>query len=638
MSLTGAAEATGAVAMTASADDPVRAAVRFVVAAVLRQRRALAALLGWSLLESAPAFASGRLVAAALDEGFLRGRFTAGLVWLLVLGAVTVCGAFGTRQMYPRLGDVVEPLRDVLVGAVVRGALARACSGAADGGPFGAAAVARLTRQVETVRDVVAGQLLVVRQFAVTGIAVCLGLASLAAPLAALVIGPLLVALLGFALLLRPMIARQRAVFLAEERVAQLCGTAVEGLRDIAAAGVERRVADEVGAVIGQQYRLSRALAGYGAARRAIVVFGGNVPLLLILLAARPLLRHGLSAGALVGALTYVTVNLEPALRTLVQGVGSSALRLSVAVRRLAEGGLDTSEPEQATTGTGAGTGAAAVAESVVESVVEGGAETGAAAAQTATTGRAGAAIESARLRFRYGPHADPVVADLSLSVGRGEHLAIVGPSGSGKSTLLSLLAGLLPPQSGEIRLFGEPLDAIAPARLPRLRVLLPQQAYVFAGTVRENLTYLRPDASERELARAAERIGAEALVDRLGGLEGPVVPARLSGGERQLVALTRAYLARAPLALLDEATCHLDHGAERRAEAAFRERPGALVVVAHRIGSARRADRVLLLDGADSDLGSHRELVRRCAQYAHLVGQWDRALAPAPEPTFSAS
>ena len=607
---------------TDNATDPPPSGVRFVTAALLRQRRAIAALLAWSLLEAVPALASGRLVAAALDDGFLRGRFTTGLAWLLTLGAITVCGAIGTRQMYPRLGDVVEPLRDVLVSAVVRGALVQACgTNARTGhGPLGAAPVARLTRQVETVRDVVAGQLLVVRQFAVTGVAVCLGLASLAAPLVALVMVPLALALLGFALLLRPMIARQRAVFLVEEQVAALSGTAVEGLRDITAAGAERRIAAGANSAIEEQYRLSRALAAYGAARRAIVVFGGNVPMLLILLAARPLLHRGLTAGALVGALTYVTVNLEPALRTLVQGVGASALRLSVAVRRLAEGGLATSDPEP----TPAPERALAPTPSPAPT------SRPAPAPDPALTPRPTPtpALELTDLCFRYGPHADPVIADLTLIIGNNEHLAIVGPSGSGKSTLLSLIAGLLRPESGHVRLLGDRLDAIAPSLLPELRVLIPQQAYVFAGSVRENLAYLRPDATDPELSRAADRTGAAALLDRLGGLDAHVAPALLSAGERQLIALARAYVSRAPITFLDEATCHLDHSAERRAEAAFRDRPGSLILVAHRISSARRADRVLLLDGSCTDLGSHHELTRRSPQYAELVGHWDRASA----------
>jgi ATP-binding cassette subfamily C protein len=115
-------------------------------------------------------------------------------------------------------------------------------------------------------------------------------------------------------------------------------------------------------------------------------------------------------------------------------------------------------------------------------------------------------------------------------------------------------------------------------------------------------------------------------VVDRVGGLAAAVDPATLSAGERQLVALVRAYLSPAPLVILDEATCHLDPAAEARVERAFAERPGTLVVVAHRISSALRARRVLVVDGATPMLGRHDELLVRSATYRDLVGHWHRS------------
>lgn len=129
----------------------------------------------------------------------------------------------------------------------------------------------------------------------------------------------------------------------------------------------------------------------------------------------------------------------------------------------------------------------------------------------------------------------------------------------------------------------------------------------------------------------AAEAIGADALVRRLGGLDAPVTPDELSAGERQLIALVRAYLSPAPVALLDEAACHLDPAAEARAEGAFAARPGGtLVVVAHRAGSARRADRVLVMDGPGTVAGTHRELMARSAPYRELMGGGQRSSHPA--------
>jgi ATP-binding cassette subfamily C protein len=117
--------------------------------------------------------------------------------------------------------------------------------------------------------------------------------------------------------------------------------------------------------------------------------------------------------------------------------------------------------------------------------------------------------------------------------------------------------------------------------------------------------------------------VGLSALVSRLGGYDAVVNPAALSAGERQLIALTRAYLSSAPIAILDEATCHLDPAAEAQAEAAFASRHGTLIVVAHRITSALRAQRVLVLDGNRAQAGDHASLHASSAMYQDLVGYW---------------
>jgi ABC-type multidrug transport system fused ATPase/permease subunit len=216
------------------------------------------------------------------------------------------------------------------------------------------------------------------------------------------------------------------------------------------------------------------------------------------------------------------------------------------------------------------------------------------------------------------GEPARPIFEDFDLSVAAGEVLAIVGPSGIGKSSLAGLLAGLLRPCAGDILLDGVPVTAYPPS----WRVLIPQQAYVFAGTLAENLSYLRL-ATESELDAAAEAVGLTPLVTRLGGYGAAVSPAALSAGERQLVALTRAYLSPAPTVILDEATCHLDPAAEARAETAFARRGGTLIVIAHRITSALRARRILVLDGTRAQCGGHRELLASSTMYRNLAGYW---------------
>jgi ATP-binding cassette subfamily C protein len=200
---------------------------------------------------------------------------------------------------------------------------------------------------------------------------------------------------------------------------------------------------------------------------------------------------------------------------------------------------------------------------------------------------------------FAYGPHAEPVLKDLDLTVPEGDHLAIVGPSGIGKSTLARLLCGLQRPDSGAVLLGGAPAADLPAERLAGLRVLIPQEAYVFAGTVWDNLTYLRAAATAAQVTHAVATIGAESLVARLGGYPAQVVPAQLSAGERQLLALVRAYLSAAPVVVLDEATCHLDPAAEGRAEAAF------------------------VLDGTRATVGDHASQLAVSPLYRELLGHW---------------
>ena len=158
-----------------------------------------------------------------------------------------------------------------------------------------------------------------------------------------------------------------------------------------------------------------------------------------------------------------------------------------------------------------------------------------------------------------------------------------------------------------------------------RLVTMVPQEAYVFAGSLRENLCYLRPSAAVAEVMASAQAIGLERVLERLGGLEAEIDLAKsaLSAGERQLVVLARAHLAASPIVVLDEATCHLDPAAEERAERAFMASGGTLVVVAHRMSATLRAKRVLVMDGEGVDIGQHDELLRRNALYSDFHAMW---------------
>lgn len=550
------------------------------------QWRGALVLLGCSVLESVPAFLSGRLVERSVNAGFAAGRPALGMAWLAVFGAVAVLGAFGSRLVWQRLGRIIEPLRDALVGAVVGGVLH---GEAPQRTRSDASGVARITQHVEVVRDATAGLLVQARGMVVTTVAALAGVFSVAGNLAWLVTGPVLLAVAAFCGLLPTLARRQRALTLADERTAESAGTVLAGMRDVVACGAEPLAVASVYGEIGVQSRAAVRMGVATALRTLVVAVGGFVPLLLVLAFAPGMVAAGqLTAGAALGSVVYLSATLQPALQGLASTASTVVLRLLVALRRLGE----SCPPRQ----DGGG-----VAEP------------------------RGGTVSVRRVTFGWGEHAEPVVRDLDLELPPGEYLAVVGPSGIGKSTLAGLLTGMLAPQRGRVLLGGEPVGDLRPALRHRLVAFTPQESYLFAGTVRENLALLAPSATDADLLAAAEIVGAGELVERLGGLYGELGHAAggLSAGQAQLLSLVRLYASPARVIVLDEATAHLDPAAEARAEWAFAERGGVLVVIAHRLSSALRARRVLLLDGGDAVLGSHEELLTTAPRYAELMRAW---------------
>jgi ATP-binding cassette subfamily C protein len=474
--------------------------------------------------------------------------------------------------VYGRLGDLVEPMRDDLVRRVVGGALRTGDDGA----------VARVNRQVEIVRDTFAGLVLVLRSFAVTLFGVLSGLLSLAPLVAAFVVPPFLV---GFALSLAVLgmaADRVRASLQADEELAASAGMVFGGVRDVAATGTEEYAEWLVGGPVEAHAAAERALAKVAALRTLCFAVGGWLPLLILLATGPWLVHRGVSTGTLLGGLTYVLIGLQPALNTVMNALGDSGLRYVITLGRI----LDASHVERPT---------------------------------SSSTAANGYQVRTRGLTFAYGPNAEPVLDSLELTIPEGEHLAVVGPSGIGKSTLAGLVCGMLEPTAGQVLVGGVPPAELTPAT----RVLIPQEAYVFSGTVHDNLTYLLPEATMRQLDDAVDAVGIGKLIAKLGGLEAEVRPAELSAGEKQQLALVRAYLSPAPLAVLDEATCFLDPESERQAEEAFARRRGTLIVIAHRISSAKRANRILVLDGNRAALGTHVSLMRTSRMYRDLHGSW---------------
>lgn len=553
-------------------------------------RRPLLALAAWSVPEALPTAISGAAIARAVDAGFLAGRPLVGLAWLGAFLLAGFVGAVGARQVYRRLGDLVEPFRDELVRRVVGGALRHGVHGRADDG-----AVARLTRQVEIVRDTHAGLIVLLNQFVVTVIGVVIGLLSISPLIALLMLPPFLLGFLAFLATLGLSATRQRHAVRAEERLAATAGLVLAGIRDVSATGTQAYATGLAAGPIDAQAAAERALARAAVLRTLCFAIGGWLPMVVLLLAGPWLVSRGFTAGAIMGGLTYVLIGLQPALRNVHAGLGGAGLRFVVTLGRI----LDASRPPEPRA--------------------------------TGATRPHGYGLDLRGVTFAYGPHAEPVLRELDLTVPEGDHLAIVGPSGIGKSTLAGLLCGLLSPDGGTVRVGGVAAAELPPGVLAGTRVLIPQEAYVFAGTVLDNLTYLRPDATPAQVDDAVTAVGADALVSRLGGYPAGLNPAELSAGERQLLALARAYLSPAPLVVLDEATCHLDPVAERRAEKAFAARNGTLIVIAHRVSSALRAERVLVVDGARPAIGDHRSLLARSPLYRELLGHWEAGAGEQP-------
>lgn len=548
-------------------------------AAALRRRPALE-FAAWSVPEILPTAVYGLAVAHATDA-FLAGRAGQGLAWLGGLVAAGCLGGVGARQAYRRLGDLVEPFRDVLVRQVVDGSLRNSATGRQSNG-----AVSRMTRQVEIVRDTFAGMIVVTRNFVITVVGVVTGLLSLDPVIAALVVPPFL---LGFAASLATLglaADRMKASLYADEQLATAAGSAFAAVRDITATGAEDFAAELVGEPIEEHAAAERALAGVAALRTLCFAVGGWLPLLILLAAGPWLVDRGASTGILLGGLTYVLLGLQPALSTVMSALGDSGLRYVVTLGRI----LDTGAPDES---------------------------------PASPSVPRGHQVRLHKVSFAYGPAAEPVLRSMDLVVPEGDHLAVVGPSGIGKSTLAALICGMLPPTHGRLVIGRVPPHELSAHRLAQTRVLIPQEAYVFSGTVLENITYLAPAASASQVNHAIEAVGAEPLVTRLGGPAALIRPSQLSAGERQLIALVRSYLSPAPLVVLDEATCHLDPETERQAEEAFAARPGTLIVVAHRISSALRARRILVLDGSQAMLGRHTTLLQESPLYRDLLGHW---------------
>jgi ATP-binding cassette subfamily B protein len=245
-------------------------------------------------------------------------------------------------------------------------------------------------------------------------------------------------------------------------------------------------------------------------------------------------------------------------------------------------------------------------------------------------------AIDVDDVTFAYG--IDPVLTDVTLHVDAGERIALVGPTGAGKSTLAKLVARFYDPREGSVRVDGVDLRDATLRSLRERIVVVPQEGFLFAGTLRDNVRVGRPEATDAEVDEALAALGMlERFVAFPEGLDTEVRErgSRLSAGERQLVSLARAALADPTILVLDEATSNLDPGTEHQVEQALERlvHGRTVLVVAHRLSTAQRADRVAVVaDGRLAELGTHADLIAAGGHYAELYRAWSIHHVPETE------
>ncbi|WP_433159488.1 ABC transporter ATP-binding protein [Kribbella sp. CA-247076] len=529
------------------------------------------------------------MVSKAVLDGLAAGTSIAPAVTLLVvlllvssgLGLVQwiLLGKMGERVVLDARSSMVRRLFRVRVGELA--------------GRSPGELVTRVTSDTVLLREAAASSLVQLVNGVISLVGALILMAMLDGVLLLATLASLVVVGVIIALLMPPMAKAQEQAQGAVGRLGGVLEGALRAIRTVKASRAEARESDRVISEATESARQSVRAIRYEAVAWTVAGFGiGSATLLILGLGAWRVSENLLTVSALVAFLLYAFQLMEP-VGTLTQTVSGLQSGIAAAMR-IREVDAFELEPDDRTT------------------------------ARATIADKARTTLTFENVTARYAPGAAPALQDVTLTIPRAGHTAIVGPSGAGKTTMFSLLLRFLNPESGRLVLDEIPLPDWSLEDLRRRIVYVEQDTPLVPGTLRENLLYTHEDAAEPALWEALRAVRLEDRVRELpDGLDTVLSTAAISGGERQRIALARALVSDPEILLLDEATAQLDGLTEAAVHEVIARiaRSGAVLTIAHRLSTVIDADQIVVLEsGRGRARGTHQELLATDALYRDLV------------------